>query len=115
MEFTIGQKIVCIDARYKTFCAFPLKKGKIYTVSGFFKCECSSEQLFLHGISQFVRMGCACNRTSLRRQSYFTWRFKPLQYYNLYKDLYENVGESGDITDIPKLNPKTLKTLKTLQ
>ena len=115
MKFTIGQKIVCVNARYNSFCAFPLKKGEIYTVSGFYKCECGSDQLFLQETLRVILMACSCHRTSTRRQSYYNWRFRPLQYYSLYNELFENRSEVGEKSDIPIQIPEKVNLTKSLR
>ncbi len=81
MNFRVGQKVLCVNDKYGTYCAYPLKKGSVYTIHGFYKCPCGSQQVTLMEITGIINMGCRCDRTSTRRQSYFNWRFIPLEYF----------------------------------
>ena len=114
MNFKIGQKVVCINARYKTYCACPLVKGNIYTVYGFYTCECGSEQIYVDEVTEIVLMGCRCHRTGMRRHSYYSDRFRPLQYYDIYNKLFEKNKEVGGKSDIPKPIPKKIKQPETI-
>ncbi|MDB4584410.1 hypothetical protein N9164_14765 [Draconibacterium sp.] len=114
MKFKIGQKVLCNNASYNNYCACPLVKGEIYTVYGFYTCLCSSEQIYLDEIPDIVFMGCKCHRFSERRHSYYSWRFRPLQYYDIYSELFENKREFGEEVDILELLPERIKTTKTL-
>ena len=109
MNFKFNQKLVCVHDNYKSYCAFPLKKGKVYTVQGFHKCQCGSFQINLKEVEPVVLMRCGCGAVSMRRQSYYYWRFRPLQYYYLNMQLFENKKELGDGVEVPKLNQKILK------
>jgi hypothetical protein len=86
MMFQIGQKVLCINDHFRTYCRYPLKTGSIYTIHGFYQCPCGSDQVTLLEIPGVVRMGCRCNRTSTRRQSYYRWRFIPLAYFEIDKE-----------------------------
>jgi hypothetical protein len=80
MKFNKGQQVVCIDPSYRNYCAFPLRKGGIYSIHGFYQCpSCGSRQVTLMEVPGTVTMGCRCTRTSFRRQSYYLERFVPLQ------------------------------------
>ncbi len=92
MPLKKGQKVVCINNSNRSFCRYPLRKGSIYTIHGFYKCPCGSRQVTLTEIPASTIMGCSCHRTSLRMHSYFSWRFKPLEYYEIYKDLLLDIN-----------------------
>ena len=120
MKFEIGKKLVCVNAKYNNYCACPLVKGNIYSVYEYYTCsECGSEQIYLEEVRDIVVMGCKCHRISERRHSYYTWRFRPLQYYNFYKELFEKKKETGDKTDIPKveikIGKKSIRNLTTAE
>ena len=106
MNFRVGQKVVCINDSYRSYCAYPLKKGAIYTIYGFYTCDCGSHQVFLDEIPGVVWMGCRCDRIFLRRQSYYSNRFRPLKYYTIFKVLFEGIKETPHKTDIEKLKFK---------
>lgn len=84
MNFKAGQKVLCILDQYNSYCKFPLKRGSVYTVNGFYKCACGSLQITLAEITGVTKMGCRCHRTSVRRQSYFIWRFIPMEYFEAF-------------------------------
>lgn len=112
--FKIGQKVVCINARYYNGSIYPLTKGKIYTVYGFYTCDCGSEQIYLEEIPDVVTILCLCNRTGVRRHSYYAFRFRPLQYYDAYNELFQNKKEQGKKADIPEKMHKKTKKIKAL-
>lgn len=96
MNFRTGQRVLCINDKYRTYCRYPLKKGLVYTVDGFYRCSCGSLQIMLAEIPGVTNMGCRCNRTTVRRQSYFVWRFIPMEYFEGYLDLScDNEKKSG--------------------
>lgn len=84
MNFRVGQRVLCINDRYRSYCRFPLKKGSVYTVNGFYTCACGSLQVTLSEIKGETNMGCRCHRTSVRRQSFFIWRFIPMEYFEAF-------------------------------
>jgi len=114
MNFKINQKVVCIDNRYNTFCSHPLEKGKIYTVYGFYTCSCGSEQIYVDEVSAIVSIQCKCKRISERRHSYYDWRFRALEHYNLYHELLEEKAELGEKSDLPKVQPEIRTKIKSL-
>jgi hypothetical protein len=79
MNFRTGQKVICVNDQFKRYCAYPIKKGVIYTIDGFYKCPCGSEQVTLREKNAFIDMICKCDRLSYRRQSFYSWRFIPLE------------------------------------
>ena len=78
MTFKEGQKVVCVDARSLGYCKYPLQKGKIYTVASNYSCACGSRQISIVEQPEVLTMLCGCYRTAVRRQSYYNWRFIPL-------------------------------------
>ena len=90
MNFRTGQKVVCVNDHFVRYCSYPIKKGVIYTIDGFYKCRCGSYQLTLRERSVFIDMICKCNRISYRRQSYYSWRFIPLDLFDNIIDLENN-------------------------
>ena len=112
--FRIGQKVVCVNAIWNTNCTHPLVKGNIYTIYGFYTCECGSEQFYLDEVPDIVHIRCKCQKTSERRHSYYSWRFRPLEYYDIYCELFEKKKEPGEKADIPKLIPERVKQPETL-
>jgi len=86
MNFKTGQKVVCINDQFRSYCAYPIKKGVIYTIDGFYMCACGSSQVTLAERPCTINMKCRCSRISNRRQSYYDWRFVPLE-------LLENIIE----------------------
>lgn len=87
MNLKVGQKVLCILDHYRSYCSYPVKKGSIYTIHGYYECPCGSQQVTLKEIIGVTNMGCKCNLTSYRRQSYYTWRFIPLNYFEIFKSL----------------------------
>jgi hypothetical protein len=79
MEFKTGQKVVCINPTCTRYCKYPLKKGAIYTVDGFYQCECGSRQVSISEKPAVLTMYCGCSRSANRRQTYYNWRFIPLE------------------------------------
>ena len=80
MEFKLGQKVLCVNNHFNHGQS-RLKKGSVYTIHGFYQCACRSRQVTLFEIPDVTNMGCKCHRTSVRRQSYYNWRFIPLEYF----------------------------------
>ena len=81
MGFHIGQKVLCVNDRFRSFCSYPVKKGLVYTVQGLYRCECGSHQVVLFEKPYMSEMQCGCGRIENRRQSYYNWRFIPLEYF----------------------------------
>lgn len=75
MNFKVGQRVICINDSWSKQIPYPLRKGAVYTISGFYKCDCGSDQVTLEEVPFIINMVCRCNRSFLRRQSYFKWRF----------------------------------------
>lgn len=100
MTFRTGQKVLCVNDYFRSFCAYPIRNGLIYTINGFYKCDCGSDQVTLIEIPWSINMGCECSRTSYRRQSYFNWRFLPLDYFEKFIDLSNNNDEFPDELEI---------------
>lgn len=108
MNFEINQKVICVDNRHSTNCSHPLVKGKIYTVYGFYTCACGSEQIYVNEVPAVVFIECKCGRISERQHSYYAWRFRALQHYNLFQELLEEKVEQGEKSDLPKLQPEII-------
>lgn len=45
MNFKAGQKAVCVNDHFRSYCAYPVRKGLIYTIDGFYKCICGQIRL----------------------------------------------------------------------
>ena len=85
MKFYPGQKVLCVNDYFFPRCAYPIRKGSVYTISGFYKCVCGSDQVTLTGIpDDAILMGCRCGRTSMRPQTYYSWRFIPIEYFEAF-------------------------------
>jgi hypothetical protein len=69
------------------YCAYPVKKGLVYTIDGFYKCPCGSDQVTLKERASTIEMICKCRRLSYRRQSYYSWRFIPEELFYNFIDL----------------------------
>jgi hypothetical protein len=79
MTFKIGQKVVCINATCNSYRGNrPLQKGRVYTVDGNYTCGCGSKQVSITERPEVLIMHCGCSRRSVRRQTYYNWRFMPL-------------------------------------
>jgi hypothetical protein len=92
MMFQVGQKVLCINDHF-SYCRYPLKEGLVYTIHGFYQCACGSHQVTLIEIPYTVNMGCRCHMSSIRRQSYYIWRFVPLEYFEEYADSSSDIEE----------------------
>jgi hypothetical protein len=97
MNFKIGQKVVCILDYYNSYCRYPLKKGLIYTIEGFYKCPCGSQQVTLMESPGLTTMGCKCDQISFRRQSYYTWRFIPLVFFEEIIKFFPEVTKTSEV------------------
>ena len=103
MNFRAGQKVLCVNDHYTSYCAYPLKKGSVYTIDGFYRCSCGSSQVTLMEIPEVTNMGCRCHLTSVRRQSYFTWRFIPLEYFEKLIDVSQDKKEVPVEIDVEEM------------
>jgi hypothetical protein len=81
MNFEVGQKVLCVNDHFGSYCAYPVFKDDIYTIHDLYQCPCGSRQVTLEEVPGRTVMGCKCTRTSERRQSYYDWRFIPLTYF----------------------------------
>jgi hypothetical protein len=81
MSFRVGQKVLCVNDHYHSYCRYPVKKGSVYTIHGFYRCSCGSLQVTLVEFPGETLMHCRCPLVSERRQSYYIWRFIPLEYF----------------------------------
>ncbi len=81
MNFHKGQKVLCVNDRFIIYCSYPVKKGKVYTIHDFYTCDCGSKQVTLTEKPYVDQMKCGCGRIEERRQSYYNWRFVPLEYF----------------------------------
>ena len=75
MKFKDRQKVLCVDDHFN-YGQSRLKKGLVYTIDGFYRCSCGSNQVTLVEIPDVLSMRCKCHWTSIRRQSYYNWRFR---------------------------------------
>lgn len=82
MKFQVGQKVLCVNDHFN-YGPSRLKKGNVYTIQDFYICPCGSFQLIVSEIPDVLSMRCKCNSTIIRRQSYYAWRFKPLENYDM--------------------------------
>ena len=98
MIFEKTQKVVCINATCKTYCRYPLKKGAIYTISGLYQCECGSLQVALVEYPEVLNMHCGCSRVSERRQTYYEWRFMPLDLFTNFIAIPEEKSVEEELT-----------------
>lgn len=96
MEFKEVQKVLCVNDHYRSYCRYPLKKESIYTIHGFYQCTCGSHQVTLMEIPDVVNMECRCHRTSIRKQSYYNWRFIPLEYSEIFDELSSDINEVSE-------------------
>jgi len=78
MIFKNGQKVICVRGTSKANCNCSLRKGAVYTVESPYQCACGSHQVALKEIPEVLLMRCACSHTANRRQTYYNWRFIPL-------------------------------------
>jgi hypothetical protein len=93
MKFHDNQLVLCINDHYNSYCRFPVKWGRVYTIHGYYKCTCGSVQVTLEEISGVTEMGCKCSNTSYRRHSYFSWRFVPFEYSELVEETHKEMKE----------------------
>lgn len=92
MKFELGQKVLCVDDHFN-YGPSRLKKGLIYTIDGFYLCPCGSHQVTVVEIPDIISMGCKCHRTLIRRQSYYNWRFVPLEFSEMVIELSSDINE----------------------
>ena len=98
MKLKTGQKVLCVNDHYNSYCKYPLIKGSIYTIHGLYQCHCGSPQVTLKEFPDEVNMKYKCPRTSERRQSYYNWRFIPLEYFEKFVKQSSEISESlGEI------------------
>jgi hypothetical protein len=82
MKFYSGQKVLCVNDHFNPPCAYMIRKGSEYIIRGFYKCTCGSDQVTLVGIPDNpISMICRCGRISTRPQTYYSWRFIPIEYF----------------------------------
>ena len=81
MKFHRGQKVLCVNDRFRSYCSYPVIKGVVYTISDLYACDCGSSQVTLFEKPFMSTMKCGCGRVAERRQSYYSWRFIPLEYF----------------------------------
>jgi len=80
MSYRIGQKLLCIDDRFDHRPTHAVKAGEVYTLTGFYYCPaCQSPQFTLSEFPFTTRMRCGCGHTRERRQTFYAWRFVPLE------------------------------------
>ena len=111
MTYKEGQKVVCVDPTCKTYCRYPLKKGAIYTIHGHYQCTCGSLQVALEEYQEVLNMHCGCSRISHRRQTYYEWRFMPLDLFTNFIAIPTVKSEDQEVTieesaSCEKNNPK---------
>lgn len=86
MRYKVGQKVLCVNDHSNSNCSYPLMKGSIYTIHGFYLCPCGSLQVTLTEIPGATNMRCKCHLISFRRQSYYIWRFIQLEFFEAFED-----------------------------
>jgi hypothetical protein len=121
MKFQRGQKVVCINDRFSSYCSHPVIKGRVYTIQGSYRCVCGSNQVTLFEKPYNTYMKCGCGRVSERRQSYYNWRFLPLEYFENYVSLSskKNIPEEliagiETILQGQKKNPSTINLKESI-
>ena len=97
MNFQILQKVLCINNDFN-YGPSHLIKGSVYTIDGFYLCPCGSHQVTLLEIQDITNMRFKCDRTRLRRQSYYNWRFIPL----------DDSGTEGLSAEMIRANAETI-------
>jgi len=93
MIYKKDQQVVCINDSFTSYCRYPLTKGGIYTVHSLFQCECGSIQVTLLEYPEILNMRCGCSLSANRRQSYYEWRFMPLDLFNMFISMPEKKTE----------------------
>ncbi|MBN1132133.1 MAG: hypothetical protein JXR52_08660 [Bacteroidales bacterium] len=79
MNFRTGQKVICVNDRFNRKPVHAVKAGEIYYINGFYSCpSCQSLQFSLFEFPFYTLMGCKCGLTLERRQTFYAWRFVPL-------------------------------------
>ena len=112
MTYKIGQQVVCINATCNSYCGNrPLKKGRIYTIDGFYTCGCGSTQVSISERPEVLNMHCRCSHSSVRRQTYYEWRFMPLDLFNMFISMPDKKTEDLELIPVKsdpgkKENPK---------
>ena len=112
MNFKTGQKVLCVNDHFRTFCASPVKKGVVYTIDGFYRCPCGSGQVTLQERASMIDMICKCSRLSYRRQSYYSWRFIPVELFDNFIDLSDKKKIPEEIVvHKPELEKEAIKNI----
>lgn len=106
----MGQRLLCVNDHFNSYCAYPVKKGLVYTIDGFYKCPCGSDQVTLEERKAMIDMICKCNRLSYRRQSYYSWRFIPLELFDNFIYLsYKEKTPEENIVQKPESGKEEIK------
>lgn len=81
----------------------------VYTIEGFYRCPCGSDQITLSELPFMVNMICKCEKMAYRRQSYFVWRFIPIGYFEKFTDLSNE--KTGIIKEFISINEEVYETV----
>ncbi len=104
MNYRPGQRLVCVNDRFSSYCSHPIIKGTVYTVHENYRCACGSKQVTLFERPYINDMRCGCGRIANRRQSYYNWRFLPFDYFEQFIDLSDEEKIPGEILQgIPEI------------
>lgn len=90
MKFRSGQKVLCVNDHFNAPCGNRVKKGHIYTVQGYYKCPCGSRQVALIEYPAHTPMSCRCPGITYRRQTFYEWRFIPIEYFEMFLGASKN-------------------------
>lgn len=97
MNYEAGQKVVCINATWKGYCRYPLKKGAVYTVHSNYRCTCGSRQIAFMEYADVLNVVCCCSQIISRRQTYYEWRFMPLDLFKEIMSMPEDKTEEKEV------------------
>ena len=103
MKFKIGQKVLCVDDHFN-YGQSRLTQGSIYTIIGFYLCPCGSNQVTLLEIPDVLSMRCKCHHTSIRKQTYYNWRFVPLEYFEKFEEISSDINEVLEEIDVQNMD-----------
>ena len=111
MNFKPGQKVLCVNDHFRTYCTFPVVKGTVYTISGTYTCACGSSQVILKERPLKIDMNCRCGFVSCRRQSFYDWRFIPIEYFERFIGFSDiNSIHIGNVKSDPEIKKEVIKS-----
>lgn len=81
MKFRKGQMVRCVNDGFNNRPpAYKVTIGAVYTVEDTYQCPvCNSEQNILFEFPLHTSMGCRCPNTTYMRQTFYAWRFEPVE------------------------------------